>query len=288
MVKLGIIIPTNNPSEYFSVAGATLQHLTPMRKVAHITVLFNFQAPWTKATIQQAANEVEALGFGCLTTFSKPPKPTPMGKLRHDAAGMFPEADIYMYSDDNLRFRPTGTKCYPEGSAERYLQVLDYMKTFPRCGAVMCTPSLGGTVAKYIIKPTRNGLVATASGLFIRNVFGGALYTKKECALKGGMMETMPVFRAFGQGYYFAKQFNNPTIHMHLHKLNNTHPDNHIQHMDKVIRPNAERYVREQYEDPEWTHEGRYFPKALWKAYLANGGSMDVFRTSKYWKDYRK
>ena len=289
MSKLGIILHTNNPDGYFTICHNSIEHLTPMLKQADVCFLFNFQPPWTKTKISVVEEDFAEMGMGMKYVFSRPKGPiVSTYKLRHDAAALWPEADFWMYCDDNLRFQEHGTPQYPEGSAERYLQVLDYFATFPKCGVVMCEGSLGGAHARYQIRPTRNGLIATQNGLFYRNTTGGKLHPGAEYKILGGMGETAPAFRLMSEGMFIAKQFNNPTRHLNRHYFSDTDkPDNHVTNYEKVIKPNAERYIRELYEDPEWTHEGRYIPKKVWTLYKAAGGEMGVFTTSRCWKDYR-
>lgn len=290
MKKLGIILHTNNPKEYFSICHDSVQCLLPMLAEVEVTFLFNFQPPWTKTEIAQVGQDFHRWGMPMRFVFSRPKGPiVSTYKLRHDAAALLPDADWWMYCDDNLEFKLTGTPKYPEGSATRYLQVLDYFNTFPKCGVVMCEGSLGGHTAQYQIRPTKNGLIATQNGLFFRNTTGGLLHPGKEYRILGGMGETAPAYRLMTQGYYIAKQFNNPTRHHNRHYFSDTDkPDNHITNYEKVIKPNAERYIRTLYEDDEWTHEARYIPHRVWEWYEHNGGDMEVFRPhSAYCKDYR-
>lgn len=287
--KLGIILHTNNPDEYFKYAGPSLTWLRPMLKKVEVHLLFNFQPPWTPRMAAAEEERVAGMDFGVRHVFSRPKGPiVSTYKLRHDAAALLPEADWWMYCDDNLEFRKDGSLNYPEGSAVRYLQVLDYFNTFPNCGVVMCEGSLGGSHAKYQIRPTLNGLIATQNGLFFRNTTGGKLHPGAEYKILGGMGETAPAFRLMSEGFFIAKQFNNPTRHHNRHYFSDTDkPDNHVTNYEKVIKPNAERYIRELYGDPEWTHEGRYIPRKIKEMYLAAGGDVQAFaRPSKYWKDY--
>lgn len=288
MQQLGIVVPTNNPSEYFAVMHPTVEALRPMMEHVAVHVLFNFQPPWTLPLIERVVRDFATRGMSMRYVFSKPTgEIARMCDLRHVAAALLPDADWWMYADDNMRFAVEGTPQYPEGSAARYLHVIDYLNAFPRCGVVMCVGSLGGSAWRYSIRPTRNGLVATARGLFLRNITNGVLYTPEERALIGGMEETMPAFRLLSRGYFFAKQFNNPTYHPPHYRFGDVVPENHMANYQRVIKPNAERYVREVYRDPEWTHEGRYIPAHAWALYQEAGGHTEIFgKQPTCWKDY--
>lgn len=289
MTHLGIIIPTNQPTEFFSVMHDTLVHLSPMLKQIRVSLLMTFQPPWTKTQMQQVEARCAFLGLGFRSVFYRHKKGSTarMAHLRNAAAELLPQANWYMLADDNLRFMAHGTPCYAGGSAERYLQVIHYLNAFVNCGTVMCEGSLGGAAARLSIRPTKVGLIATARGLFFRNM-GVPLYTTQECALLGSLEETYPAFRMMAQGMFVAKQFNNPTRHLHRHSFRDVGlPPTHITNYAHVIKPNGERYVREVYDDPHWTHNGRYFPNAVWEAYKANAGDMAAFhRPSWYWRDY--
>ena len=288
MQKLGIILHTNNPEEYFAVAGPSITWLRPMLKKVQVHFLFNFQPPWTKKELTMEGVRLVNMGFGMDYVFSRPrERPVSTYKLRHDAAALLPDADWWMYCDDNLQFQKDGTACYPGGSAERYLQVIEYFNSFANCGVVMCEGSLGGAHAKYQIRPTLNGLIATSRGLFYRNTTGGKLHPGKEYKILGGMGETAPAFRLMSEGFFIAKQFNNPTRHLHKHHFRDELPKDHVTNYHKVIKPNAERYIRELYGDPDWTHELRYLPRKVKEMYKAAGGDMTIYqRPNSYWKDY--
>ena len=285
--QLGIILHTNNPTEYFAVAHPSMCHLVPMLSVVNVALLFNFQPPWTPTQIVQVYEDLERMRFEVAHVYSRPKPIVSTYKLRHDAAALKPTVDWWMYCDDNLCFAAEGTPAYPGGSAVRYLEVLDYFNTFPNCGVVMCEGSLGGHAAKRQIRPTTNGLISTARGLFFRNTTGGQLHTTEEYRLKGGMGEIAPAYRLMSEGYFLAKQFNNPTRHLHKHRLSDDVPATHVTNYEKVIKPNAERYIRDVYDDPEWTLEQRYIPDTVKASYRLHGGDGRAFeRPSPYWREY--
>lgn len=296
--KLGIILPTNNPKSFFEYAFNSFKHLKKMTEFGHIKVLFNFQPPWDDSKINLTLDSLlSECKIDSVVNFSNQESPASMFRLRGDAAALWPEADFYMFADDNMVYSERGTAKYPSPSWERYEQCIEYMMTFPSCGILQCEGSLGGDVQKMQIRPSTSGLISTTRGLFFRNVNGGNLYSPEAMKLAGGMEETVLGFSLMERGFFFAKQFNNPTQHKQKSRIYDNTEQNHITNYDLLHR-NAERYIRERYDADSWTHDSRKVPKKLWELFKQAGGDEKAFGdlcktcgnevpSEKYWRNYK-
>lgn len=262
-MSLGIVLPSNNPNAYFDRFNPSLPYLKKGLEALHIEILLAAQSPWTEDLISQAMYLAmnEGVGLkGILVDAMKPPR---MCFYRQKAAALFPGASVYMLADDNMSFyqgqhndeiphRLTSGQCYAE--------VLDYMFHFPRCGLVQCHTTAPNGWGRSI-RPTSNGLITTNKGLFIRNVNRGQLWPTASYHFLSSLEETVAGYRVLEQGYFPARQHQNPTIHV-IHKIG----DDDDLHSKALIDANAGRWVREYYGDPEWHHESCRFPEALIKS----------------------
>lgn len=297
MKSLAVIVPTNHPYAFFECMNDSIKHLAPLRRFVRVAFCFCFQSPWTEQKIGIARKSVEDAGFDFLFVLLPAQEaPASMFMLRNEAARLAPDADYYLFADDNMMFVPKGTTKYPGGSAARYLDCIEYMDEIPECGAVMCEGSLGGDVQKRQIRPTTSGLISTTRGLFFRNLHNGDLYLPKEVALRGGFEELMLAYRYFSMGMFTAKQFNNPTRHLNKTRVHDNVYRGHITDYE-IIRENAELAIRSTYDDPTWTLDSRRMPRRLLEMYREAGGAPDAFQTScsmcggavrseKFWRDY--
>lgn len=257
-MKVGVLLPTNNPRAMMDYFCASLRHLDGLQK--HFKFLINFNGPkWDPIAVAQVMVRFDLNRFEATYCLDPTESAEPsMFALRAACADLDLACDLFMFVDDNLKFT-YGTEHYPRNSATRYKEVIDYMSKFGNCGSVQCEGTLGGSGWGFDIRPTTNGLVATTRGLFVRNAFSH-LFTPEERALKGTLEETCAVYRLVHAGYYHAKQFNNPTQHKEKKKHG---PDAPGIHNDKLIAANGLRHIRETYGDPDWTHDGRKFPKSM-------------------------
>lgn len=296
-MKLGIILPTNNPQHMFEFFLPSLQHLSELSDIATILINFNGSA-WDKKRIGLAIGQIGAAGFKSKYIIEpKDLSEAPLLRYRNDAAALAPQSDYYMFADDNLVFT-IGTKAYPGNSALRYGEVLSYLEEFKNCGIVMCEGSLGGDIQKRQIRPSDNGLISTTRGLFFRNTTKGkSFYPEETLGLVSGMEESIIGFWLIEQGYFMAKQFNNPTQHKNKSKIFANVPKAGI-HDIELLLDNAYRWIRERYCDSAWTHDSRRPPKGLYKMYAEAGGDSMAFKdycsmchgeikSEKYWRNYK-
>lgn len=288
--KLGILLPTNNPKEFHECLGPSVQYLVPLLKHADVAFLINFQPPWDGQSISIAREYIHELGFKTHATLTEQ-RPYSAYVLRQQCADLWREADYYMLCDDNVIFSEHGTTAYPFSSAQRYHQVLRYFATFPTCGVVTCEGSLGGAIQRTDIRPTTSAIMATARGLFFRNIWKGQIHTEHELTLKGGLGESILAYKLMEYGYYIAKQFNNPTRHLHLTKARAR--DGRLIN-DERFHGEALAYIRLRWNDRWWTHSSGKFPQGLLQKYRDVGGDMRAIainvnpqiRSQLYWKEF--
>ncbi len=268
--KLGVIVPTNNPTSLHRYLLPTVEYLVPMTDQAEIKFLFTFQEPFSDEQFYWP----QQIGFRSCTHVNDGPVAS-MTTLRGRAAMLWPEADYYMFADDNLVFNAKGTAMYPEPSWFRYEQAIEYMQRFENCGTLMCDGSLGGSAQHYEIRPAKHGLVGTARGLFYRNVFEGRMFTPEELKLIGSLEEMHPTYRMMTRGMFFAKQFNNPTLHKGKAPRGSYHDVPNGISNSAILAENGQRHIREVYDDPTWVLESMRVPRLAKELYLKNGGRKD-------------
>jgi hypothetical protein len=296
--KLGIILPTNNPESFFKYFGVSIKHLAPMNESMDCRVLCNFQEPFDGGLVAAALTLIEESGFKVHWLMSPAERPASMFRLRNDCSLLWPEADFYMFADDNLEFAAQGTPQFPAPSWKRYEEVIDYMTTFPNCGVVMCQGHLGGVGHQLKIKQANIpfcGIIATNRGLFFKNTNAGRLYDASEVKLAGSGEECLLTFKLMASGFFMAKQFNVPTNHK-----NKTKQDASIQDAFSItnaglLDKNAYAHIRSVYRDPNWFYETRKTPASMFSLYVEAGGDPaacfrkvkgGVVDFTKYQKDY--
>ena len=123
----------------------------------------------------------------------------------------------------------------------------------------MCEGSLGGSVQKREISSTKVGLFATTRGLILRNIGLGKIVRGTKHLL-GGLEESIFCYHLIEEGYYPAKQFNNPTLNKNYSGVNK---EGSFIHDEKVWDKNCAGYIRDRYDDPNWDYQKKRLPRAL-------------------------
>ena len=135
---LGLAVPTNEPDVAFNYL---LNTLDPLKSVAPITTfLFNFQKPWDEESIQKAVDICESKGFAVRYAFNsyeiKAKGEVPFNKIRNDACKLMPEAKFLVLMDDDFSFQWRSNSVV-KSAGEQYLDIIDYMVKYPKCGFVL-------------------------------------------------------------------------------------------------------------------------------------------------------
>lgn len=269
---LSINLPTNNPTDYFNILEPSLIHLKSLLHYCDVEFSFIFQRPWSNEEVKRAKKYLINKGFRFKMNAATAKKEPSMTYLRNKGIINSPDADYYMMIDDNHRFG-SGTPKYPFDSGIRYSQCLKYMEHFPACGFVMCEGSLGGSVQKLEISSTPVGLFATTRGLILRNIDVYKIF-KNTFHLIGGLEESIACYHIIENGYFPAKQFNNPTYPVNNHGIDN----NSIIHNQEIWNNNCAKYIRNRYQDQDWNYQKRKLPKGLKKWFIRNGGDERIFK----------
>lgn len=272
-MSLGIILPSNNPDDYFTKFSPSLPYLRSGLERLDIKILICAQEPWTEVKLAEAKYIAMSEGLDLRAILHSAESPPRMCYFRQQAANLFPNASIYMLADDNMSFyKGLGTEEIPHGltSGRCYAEVLDYMFHYPRCGLVQCHTTAPTGFGRSI-RPTSNGLITTNKGLFIRNLNRGYLWPQWSWSFKSSLEETIAGYRVLDQGYFPARQHQNPTIHT-IHKIG----DDDALHSHDLIYANAGRWVREFYQSPEWDHQDGLFPEMLIDSAVKNAPMDEV------------
>jgi len=277
---LSINLPTNNPNNYFNILEPSLINLESLLDFCAVQFSFVFQTPWTLGEINRAEKKLISKGFEIQEGVALAVKNPSMTCLRNIGIMNSPKADYYLIADDNFEFR-SGTPKYPYDSGIRYSQCLQYLNEYPNCGFVMCEGSLGGSVQKMKISSTKVGLFATTRGLILRNIGPKKIY-RQTSHLLGGLEESVACYHIMEKGFFPAKQFNNPTINKDMKKPN---CGNFI-HDEEVWEENCAKYIKERYNDLDWSYQKKKLPKGLIKCFTANGGSKEILKNRIFEMDF--
>ena len=252
MVKeLGILLPTNHPSRFIDHFLPTLLHIRELAGSSRF--LINFQPPWNIHQMCDVTKIMRDFGFDVeyvFTTGEK--KPVRIGRIRQQCADLWPNAPYYLLVDDDFRFSEA-TDEHPKTSGARYLEVLSYMRSRPKCGAVICKGSGQNTGHKYKISQAYNGCwFYTGKGLFLRNLQPKFNYLPSCCHnLRGGLVDDyLPVLHRCALGFYPAQSFNHPTEHTAT-RLSFYGPEIWAMHSVHLIMREAGRHIREAF-CPGW------------------------------------
>lgn len=214
---LTLVMPTNEPNTFFSHVGPTFEY---MKDVAPITTIAcNFQTPWTQELVDKAVSMMEEHGFTVKYQlrdkyYVESRGKVPFNRIRHDTAMLNPGSMFYGLMDDDFRFRGP-TEKVPKTAGQQYLDSIDYLMRFEKCGFVL----MGGVMFKAIprnhIGPVDiNTCFITGHGFVFRNMspfFN--VYPESALDLVGAGEEKLIAASRMGYGMYPAKFGCARTIH---------------------------------------------------------------------------
>lgn len=247
MSKVGIIVPTHILTE---IAGfmRTIQHLKPM----DFEVCAIAQPPVTYEFLEKMGVHTYAI--------VDPPKVKGLIEMVHwYDVGMriLKHCDYFLFIDHDHRFKPA--KNDKPSSGTYYQECIDYMDANPDVGVFNTKFYFGGAAWKYEIKKNPvNGLLSINTGMFIRNV-PEFKFNRRELSFVGTLVESLLGYKMIALGYNNAKRYYCPTTFTKSKRLYSGEPT----YSKEVLLANIQGYIQEIYDDPDWDHESRKYPKGL-------------------------
>lgn len=219
-MKIAFVMMSNNPRSFFDYFASieSLLSISYFAQCHDVELLIAAQQPWNNKLIDMAAARLSNFNIKLLSKIVPQENPASGFRLRSSAALLSRNADYYIIIDDNHKFAE-GTPQYPYSSSVRYLEALDYMQVYNSCGAVNCCGAFGGHNHKRQIKNYTGYFTSTERGILIRNVFEGDIMPDF-CKHADGTFEDCAVsIKLIENGYFIAKQFNNPTQHKEKERI---------------------------------------------------------------------
>jgi len=267
---VGIVCPSCNPDDFMNVLVPSVEHITEIASLTKWLINFN-GTQWSNTDVESACQSIEAFGFEVRAVHSGVwQKPMQLVKMREQCAELDPDCGLYLFVDDDFKFVGS-TEKYPFSSGRRYQHSIDYMTRYPKCGVLNTKSFLGGSPQKLSIIPIEDDMIATNRGLLLKNMseHGFLLAPPELRELRGGLEETLFAYSRVELGYYIAKQFNNPTIHI-TGKLSDWDEVRNDFHNIGVINENIAGYFRQRY--GEWEYDTNKIPDAVHVRYFEAGG----------------
>lgn len=207
---LALVIPTNEPEVAFQLLLANLHNLSSASD--YITLLFNFQRPWTNAQISAALALCEEANLNTEFTINeyeiKGKGLVPFNQIRFDACNLLPNAKYFMLVDDDFDFLGR-TGSINKDAGEQLLDCIHYMDTFNDCGIILLkNRTYLKHVDKYVIAPapSLSNTYLTANGIILRNLnpAEGLILPNEAVSLLGSDEEKIACAWRMSKGYYPA------------------------------------------------------------------------------------
>lgn len=285
-MKIVLLIPTNKQDVLFDYALSFdgLRSMSELFERHECIFSLSLQPPFTEQDVVDIQRRCREAGAKASCVFVAQESPPRMSFLRQSAANLHPDADFFVWWDDNM-MGTFGTDMYPRWTGARMLEAFNYLERFPRCGILNMEGPRGGNYSEWKIKPS-NARWWTSRGLIYRNAFSGSLYHDGAMEVKGAFDDVMPGFKLVEAGYYCAKQFNNPTRHcLRTNIGKEMSPRDFGMHDQALNRSQGEAFLANYYDEIGWTHlekvpgtsSGFKPPVRLLEAYYKNGGERGIY-----------
>jgi len=189
---------------------------------------------------------------------------------REDVCRMDEKADLFLMTDDDMRFVSVTNSGYNWHS--RVFDCIKYMTKHDKCGFICMKNFLGGSPSgKRVMEFWEKPIYEHGAGLLLRNMHHrNFIYSKKELARPGALDETAACYSRIEEGYFPAKTFNVPTAKLASKRINGENvPDYYkASYLNKQDIAGA---IRSRYEDPEWDYNQRRLPPKLIEMYKDAG-----------------
>jgi len=247
MPKVSILIPTHLRMEI-----ASLMRTTPNLKPMDFEVCVLGQPPVTHRFLEQ-----QKVHRHIIVPVPKVKNLIEMVQWYAYLMSMGSDCEYYLIVDHDHRFKEA--KDGKPSSGQYYQECIDYMDANPDVGVFLTKSYFGGAAWKYEIKKNpENGLVNINTGMFLRNVPEFVL-TEEEKSFVGTLVESLLAYKMMALGYKLAKRYYCPTRYTRNKRLYSGLPT----YSRTVLLANIQGYIRRIYNDPEWDHESRKYPRGL-------------------------
>lgn len=250
-MKVSIIVPSHRPHK----TRRLLRSLQDVQMLNFDVWLLN-QSPLNADVFLEMRRSFQHIDIHN-AEFPPVDKATPIPIVRWRAMAMAQsDADVFLMLDDDHQFVPKSAR-WPS-SQRYYAECVRYMETYPEVGSIMTSGFFGGAAWKdKFVRNPDNGCVALQTGLFIRNIPN--LITGDELWLVGLLDESLYIYKAIEMGYTHVKRFYCPTKKDPSKRIGCGLPT-----YDKaVIQDNIGGYIQKRYNDPNWHHESKKYPRGL-------------------------
>lgn len=256
-MKISLMLFSNRPEKMERF----LKSLELLESIRHkFTVTALLQEPYTGR--EHFLKKIDKIDFHPAV---KPP--VPFLKLMKRAMEITRDADYFWsLGDDHQFFNPNNNLKFNKTAAEYYEECFNFLENNPKTGILSCKGYLGGYASGYnFVKNPSNGLISTADGgIFYKNVGIENIIDTYEEGLVGALAESLCAYNILDLGYDMVRRFNSSTKHERPNKKEkHIGGATNLSYSDKIVNTNIQYRIRFKFDDPEWTHSSRKYPKKI-------------------------
>lgn len=254
-MKIGMLIISNRPKDLEQFL-ETIHLLGGLNK--HIKICAILQPPFTSRekflSLVDSYELVENKG-----------EPVPFVWYRKRAMLLAKDCDWLWSLDDDHRFADSSGELFNKTCEEYYSDVFDWLEKSNTVGALSCRGYVGGYQWGYDFKINpKNGLVATdKGGIFIRNIGVDKIIELEEENLVGALFESLAIYNVLSYNYKLGRRYNSPVKNRPPGKKKHIGGSGVSSYSDGVVGNNIQKRIREKFNDLEWTHSSRKYPKQI-------------------------
>lgn len=258
-MEITIIIPSNRPALLRRFLSST-NNLGGLRK--NIIIHISAQCPNSMDDMIRLRDD------GLIDSFSmhKPSNPTNMVLWRRRGMELNKNSDYYWFLDDDHQFSDAKKDSrYYKTCEQYYTEVFYYLENNKDVGVMCCNGYFGGFSWGFEIKKNqKNGLLSTdKGGMIIRNIGIESICPFDLVGNKGALFESVFGYNVMDNGYNFARRFNCPTKSEAVGASKRIGTSNVLTYSNDVVDKNNNKYIREKFNDPDWNHSSKKYPRKI-------------------------
>lgn len=207
-MKIGMLLPTCEPSTFKNIFLATVEHLIGAKD--NLVFAINYQEPWTKEELDSANKRLENMGFEVRYTFNHYDRPSEghifFNKIRYDCAVMAKDCEIMALCDDDFEFII--------GADKMMNYVIENFEFNQRLGVLQCNQYRFMSLFDNKTHDPMKFVYFTGDGLFFRNIYKdtGVLCFPEEALDKVGAGEEFVIGYTLTKFGYLTKTLGNSKI----------------------------------------------------------------------------